>query len=830
MLDLVAEQARLEQRMATLGAERYRALALEAREGGEATRSKSVSYAMDATVLVLGDAVSKFLESAQTGRAGRKHSAVRALEDVDPTVAAFITAKTALDGVAKKRDMVAVASLIGTAIETEKRIANYRLTHPGHVGTVEKDLNRRTRNGRHRKSVFNHVLSKVEDGWTAWDARAKVLVGTKLIELMVEATGLFEIERIRRGRNKYAASLVPTNRVNDWLATLDIQAELLSPEFRPCVIPPKDWEGLVGGGYHTDAFATDLSLVKTRSKDHLKALASADLSNVYRAVNAIQRTPWAVNRRVLEVASHLNDAGGGLAGLPQEAEHIPTPPADIDTNEEARTRWKRQAAMAHDRNRTLFSRRVQTLKTLSVAQEYVDYDAIYFPHQLDFRGRVYAVPNGLNPQGTDLAKGLLQFSEGDPLDTVAAIHWFKVHGANTFGVDKVGMDDRLAWVDANSGRIAATAREPLDDLWWAEADSPFCFLAWCFEYAAWLMVTPYGGTFCSRLAIAMDGSCNGLQHYSAMLRDPVAGKAVNLVPSDAPQDIYGEVARVVNDRLYQIAMQEHVPGLEYATDEERKELMEEAALANHWGAFGIDRKITKRPVMVLPYGGTLNSCQKYVFDAVLERSAADIATLQIEDDQLRAASYWLGGVVWSSIGDVVVSAKLAMGWLRETALIVAKSGNPLKWTTPSGFVVVQGYQEVKSRQIETVLFGKRFKPCIQEAVPDTIDRRRQANGVAPNFVHSMDAAALILTVNAASEKGITKFAMIHDSYGTTASGATDLASVLRSEFVRMYEENEVLEQFREETVPASLQDKVQFPPFVGGLDLHEIKESDYFFA
>ena len=47
-----------------------------------------------------------------------------------------------------------------------------------------------------------------------------------------------------------------------------------------------------------------------------------------------------------------------------------------------------------------------------------------------------------------------------------------------------------------------------------------------------------GLSFVSHLPIAMDGSCNGLQLFSLMLRDPVGGTAVNLLPADTPQDIY----------------------------------------------------------------------------------------------------------------------------------------------------------------------------------------------------------------------------------------------------------------------------------------------------
>ena len=43
-----------------------------------------------------------------------------------------------------------------------------------------------------------------------------------------------------------------------------------------------------------------------------------------------------------------------------------------------------------------------------------------------------------------------------------------------------------------------------------------------------------------------DGSCNGLQHYAALGRDTLGGRAVNVLPSEKPQDVYSEIATIVN--------------------------------------------------------------------------------------------------------------------------------------------------------------------------------------------------------------------------------------------------------------------------------------------
>ena len=43
-----------------------------------------------------------------------------------------------------------------------------------------------------------------------------------------------------------------------------------------------------------------------------------------------------------------------------------------------------------------------------------------------------------------------------------------------------------------------------------------------------------------------DGSCNGLQHYAALGRDARGGAAVNLTPSEKPQDVYTDVLKTVS--------------------------------------------------------------------------------------------------------------------------------------------------------------------------------------------------------------------------------------------------------------------------------------------
>jgi DNA-directed RNA polymerase len=817
-MDLFKEQSEIEARMSDRGIERYKRLSAEARADGEATRSKAVQTVLDSAVESVSKAIVAFTDKAKKGGGGRRHTAIKHLAGIDPSEAAFVTLRILLDGIAKDVPVTPLATSIGRTLELEARMNHLESTQSAYVRKVMSDLEGRTDHTRHRRAVLSKVLREKGDKWEAWGERDNLHTGLKLMELVVEATGLFIIRTDRIGK-KTVTVLAVTDRFQAWLHSLDTRFALMTPEYLPCVIPPKDWTGFLDGGYHTDALAYPPSFVKTSCRRHKDALKRADLSKVQAAVNAIQQTPWAVNLRVLEVARTLIEEGRPMAGLPDmENLPLPTQPGDIDTNEVALKDWKREAARTYDSNRRLTGRRVGVLKSLQIAMEFADYDAIYFPYQLDFRGRVYPIPQGLNPQGNDLAKGLLHFAEGEALDTTAAIHWFKVHGANCFGVDKVSFDDRMKWVDDNAEHIIRSAEDPLNYQWWVDADSPFCFLAWAFEFNDWLTSGADSGAFKSHIAVAMDGSCNGLQHYSAMLRDPRGGGATNLLPSDKPQDIYGEVAKVVMRKLAMMVTEGRRPG----ADEEARA---SADMAERWGRYGVDRKITKRPVMVLPYGGTQRSCFDYVYDAVKERGG-----YPFNDEDLHKASVFLGGVVWASIGEVVVAARLAMGWLKAAAGVASKAGLPLHWKTPSGFPVIQAYPQMTSHRVECYLFGSRMQPRLDVADDDKLDARRQMNGIAPNFVHSLDAAALIDTVNRARAAGVTKFAMIHDSYGTTAAQSALLATNLREAFVGMYEGPDVMGGFLNDAVPETLRGSAPSAPFVGGLDLKQVLKSDYFFA
>ena len=146
---------------------------------------------------------------------------------------------------------------------------------------------------------------------------------------------------------------------------------------------------------------------------------------------------------------------------------------------------------------------------LGQARQFADYERIYFPWNLDFRGRAYPIPPNLNHLGSDLCRGVLKFSEEMELGP-DGLYWLKVNLANLYGADKRSMDLRAVFVDEHWDDVVKSARDPFHHLWWNEGDEPWQILACCKELVA-AVESGDPETFRSGLFVSMDGRCNGLQ-------------------------------------------------------------------------------------------------------------------------------------------------------------------------------------------------------------------------------------------------------------------------------------------------------------------------------
>ena len=857
--EALRREYQLEQEMHNRGRDRFLVNLSRLREQGNEGGTSYGKTLLRRGIEPLAEALRVYTEVAGAGNAGRRQQAAAVLCDIPPDVAAFITLRTIIDTLTAAPLLQTVAVRVGRELETELRLGNLAERDADRYAMTQRWIAGH-KSRKYRNTVLRYAYGKsVTVDFEPWPATTCLHVGQKCIELAAEHTGLVSIEltpgKIRKGNRHLAAyHIVPTPRLREWIDG-DCEARaVMSPDWMPTLVPPRPWEGASGGGYHHPALPP-LSLVKTHDRDYLTALdariRAGELPEVLRAVNALQATPWRINRKVYDVLHALWMHGdGGVADLPpRDGYRLPPcpvcgaditdtasariPHACLETCDEAtRKTWRRQAAVIREKNIACLSQRLGIAKTLRLAARYKDEAAFYFPYQLDFRGRIYAVPPYLNPQGAPVAKALLEFAAGKPLGRINALRWLAIHTANCFGNDKVSLDERGAWALQHQAEMLACADAPLSNRWWMEADDPWGFLACCFE---WQGYKRDGLKHVSHLPVAMDGSCNGLQLYSLILRDEVGGQAVNLTPTETPQDIYGIVAEKVRERLRGVA--DSAGEMVFTADGQRL-LYQTARLSRFLLGLGIDRKTTKRQVMVLPYGGTMDSCREYTELWLKARLYASTTPLSLPDGtSVRAAARFLAEHIWEAIGATVVKAREAMSYLQAVARLTNRAGQPLRWTSPLGLPVVQAYREQRGKRVKTRIGDSIVYVSLREEQPRTLAKGRQQTAIAPNFIHSLDAAALMRTVCRCLGDGIAAFAMIHDSYGTLAADSDALAYHLREAFVELFggPENLLARWSREvlHDVPvAVLREENALPPLpsFGSLDVTGVRHAPCFFA
>src|SRR5215831_3125801 len=494
------------------------------------------------------------------------------------------------------------------------------------------------------------------------------------------------------------------------------------------------------------------------------------------------------------------DADNLVFGLKTHAAERLRPQLPDDADPKEIKERKRDRADAFKLNSRIKGLKKVMAFRLSLAERLLDEPGFYFPYQLDHRGRAYPVPPLMNPQSDDIGRSLLEFAEGKPLGERGA-YWLAIHLANCYWKkNKVSFDQRLAWVHQHEQEIMAFAEDPIGfRRFWDEANKPWMFLAACKE---WKHYREEGPGFRSHLPVSMDGTCNGYQHLSAMGRDPISGRATNLVPGNEPEDVYQRVADQVSLRIQRDA--ENAGGRADDADAARQLLGK------------IDRADVKHATMTTPYGVTRGTIYKQLLESRAVMDCADP----------KKCAWYLAKVLEECIPEVAVEAGKIMNLLRHVARAIAKANRGMVWTAPTGFPVVHETREPKTPRVKT---ADRTFVVYQEDETRKIDARKQADGIVAHLVHSLDAAHMMLTINRLHTKGVRHFAMVHDSFGVHAANIDCLNRALREEFVRIYSEP-ALQNFLNEQRQAHPDVDLPELPQPGSLDIRQVIKSLYFFA
>jgi len=874
----------LEREMMQSGADAVRDAVIKSERRDQMSRSPVVRGVMTDWLPELGAHIREWVRQESLSR-GPKSIALPYIKDMDPHVAALIAVKAIMDGIGKSNQkLVQLAKEIGRTCEHEQQIRLWEAKEPKLFYHYKDEMDRNRATDVHRRRVnVNRFRALCEDNeidlsWQGWGNEVCFRVGVALLDALITKTGWFERlpdpEHVfkRGAANSPQIVVAPTEEFRKWLGKAMDRYELNSPHYRPTVMPPKHCDGIRDGGYWTP-YVRSPRLVRFKAHQETQKEYAADeydaidMPIVYDAIHLLQETSWRVNKRVLDVALKAWALDEGIGKLPP-IEDLPLPDKtpemieDLAAAKEARRAkrehkrnpvvdaqvldWKKRASPIYRANAKRWSRMRSATVTIQAAQKYAEYERFYFPHMLDFRGRMYPIPNFLQPQGNDLARGLLTFADSLPItEDNGGAGWLAIQLASMWGHDKVSYDERIKWVEENEVMFRLIAEDPMVNMEWAKADKPWQALAACFE---WVDFLNSGWGFMSSLPVMVDGTCNGIQHLSAIMRDEVAGRYVNLVPSDRPQDIYKLVA--VGNAGWDNGAPDGVEGLQRILEAIEMDGGAESWKATYWLNLcdrDLPRSLTKRQVMVLPYGGSRDAFYKYTrawLDEV-DKVPPDGGSQTYRDRRNELITFMVKHM-WAVVSRVVEKGLAVMSWLQKCAKAVADSNQPIYWQVPSGYVVRHFYGQTLDKRVELKLSGERVQVTVQERTAK-LSAKEQLQGIAPNFIHSLDGAALMLCLKRCREAGIEDFSSVHDAYGTHAANMNALAQFLREAFVEVHE-HDVLGEFRSAcqrilvdvlvaeqgmdplTASEKADEMLPEPLEKGNLDLAMVLESDYFFA
>jgi uncharacterized protein YihD (DUF1040 family) len=825
-----------------------------------------------------------------------------------------------------------------------------------------------------------------------WSNVVELEVGQKLIDLAQEAEIIGEYSKVNdeKGFNYLKLDKTFLEKMNNTDKKL---AHSASMTYKPMVTVPLDWEEMYGGGFLPDEGEKsrfDLSLIKASSRKDREALEGKIIPKpILNAINQMQKTAFCINEKMLEV---LLDYHGDINYLKKEnrvdfayyriLRELFSSGKEHDSKEIIYEHFKKTKFIKlkdyrlNKTDKVRIDKAIKNIKKekdyelfklnsnlyydiakykqgfdtiVKIAQEMKDYEKFYFVWRMDFRGRVYPQQTLLNPQSGDLPKSLLLFSEKKSLNEEGK-KWFFIHGANTYGeVDKEPFKNRVAWIESKHELILSCAKNHRDEKFWKEAGDPFKFLAFCFEYARYV---ENPNTFTTGIPIAIDGSNNGFQHITALLRDSEGAKSVNVLPyydvdnNLEVADFYAEVAEVLKVKMqeeydaflnekdnfiekedglfysikkennfeasyyfdkvatflegvspddltsmqfYSTYVEQNIKkidwgGVKFTKDDfetieneldiierkvrkevgnddlnelkysiideleklakrakrqfdngkliekkgkvfkqEDKSTLESRSLYKKFLDKGIvKRGFVKNPVMTESYGSSAAGKAK----KLLEEIEADGILSELDEDTRYLVSLQITKVLEKALTAVSDSPQKYKKWMKSYANEIGKKEEAILWNTPLGLEVQQ--VEFKSKKVK-VSIGEGRKVEFKVYTND-LDMRSHSKGVSPNYIHSLDASHLMMTVNALAQRGINDIVTVHDSFATHANDVTTLSRTLREAFVALHKK-EILPElclFWEEVFGVE-QKKI---PYVDkeGFDLNEVLKSEYFFA
>ena len=713
------------------------------------------------------------------GQAGKFYKEIAEhLDTLEPLAISTIILKVTFDRVFSTQRganlITPTMVAIGSALESECKFRWYKKEYPALMHYISEKYFHDACGTKQKEIIASQKFGQRNIKWSAWNVKTKTSLGRWALQVVMESTQWFTINKRKTHRKKYEYRVVPTDLFNEKRAELIKSAELFAGIPWPMLVIPDDWgyeQGqIIYGGYLTNSMMKGHDLTRKGNPSIIHGETPMNF------LNKLQRVKYCVNQHVLHIADKMRLRGRIIGKFIPISPTTKLPrPVDADENQESNLAWRRAMAEAHNADRINFKRSVRTRTQLEAAEKFKD-DVFYLCWSFDYRGRAYPIPAFLTPQDTDFGKALLRFADEASVTDEAEL-WLSFQVATTYGLDKATLEDRHQWVSENTDLITKVATDPEGYLpLWEEVDEPWQFMAACHEYYHCCIAKD---KLTTGLMVAVDATCSGLQILAGLARDKSTAELVNVVPSNKPSDAYKAVA------------------------EQAKEFL--PTYMHRW----MNRAVCKRTVMTIPYNATKDSSRKYIREALLEEG------IDPTKDELTQVV----NAVYSSMDTIVPGPMQVMRWIKKhVGQYIRNGATEVEWVTPSGFVVNQRRDDIETERMELQLLGRtQVRLPTGKTSPSP---NKHKSSTAPNYIHSFDASILHRSFTKFDEP----FTVIHDSVLCRAGDMGTLNALVRETYTNIFSEECWLSKFAE-TINAS-----EPPPIVGTLDPKVVSNSTYFFC
>ncbi|MDA7993983.1 MAG: hypothetical protein MPJ25_13205, partial [Pirellulales bacterium] len=376
-------------------------------------------------------------------------------------------------------------------------------------------------------------------------------------------------------------------------------------------------------------------------------------------------------------------------------------------------------------------------------------------HFADFRKRMYPSLQWFNHCSNKMSKSLIRFAQEDPIG-LEGWNWLLFNAANTFGYDKLPIDDRIVKAEKEHQKWIEEVQNP-ESKFWLKADSPFEFRAAVNELRYALEhYSTY--EYCSGLPIGIDQTCSGLQEISGMVLSPQLGALCNTMNLGFRGDYYGKVADVAwND----------------------------PELHPYWvSRFDQRRGIIKRTAMVFLYAAGAKVMGEHIF--------RDHRGTEGFEGLTREAAANLGRIGKKACIATVPDAYNTMQAITELGLRQMENGGVFNAELPySRFTMVLDARKDATSTLDYWFGGKKTKVRYIYEKQKWVNRRDILTGAAVDLVHGYDSE----TPTALACEFLPPFLGQHDCYFSNPTHTGYLFEKVRDVYVKKYEKKPLLKLF-----------------------------------